>query len=111
LSDEGVTGEPFGSRVDDRGDEVVVAMWGDLDLASERTALAALDSAHALGEERVVLDLRALRFLGSTGLRILHDTQRRSEREGRELVLVLGDSSERFIALSGMMDLFVVRRE
>jgi hypothetical protein len=26
-------------------------------------------------------------------------------------VLVLGDSSERFIALSGMMDLFVIRRD
>jgi anti-sigma B factor antagonist len=42
------------------------------------------------GPDRIVMDLRGLRFMDSTGLRLLVTADLRLRREGRELALVPG---------------------
>ena len=71
--------------------DAVIALSGELDLSGA----PALDEeigrlAEADGVERVVLDLRDLEFLDSSGLRVVAMAERRLSGAGRNLVLVRG---------------------
>ena len=71
--------------------DAVIALSGELDLSGA----PALDEeverlAAAEGVERVVLDLRELEFLDSSGLRSVALAQRRLAAAGRDFVLVRG---------------------
>jgi anti-sigma B factor antagonist len=61
----------FEARTDRLGTMTVVALTGDLDIASEADAVAALDAAIGDGGGVLVADLRELAFLDSTGVRVL----------------------------------------
>jgi anti-sigma B factor antagonist len=64
---------------------------GELDLASAPALRDALREAE-LSHDLVVLDLRELRFMDSTGLHVLIDADQRMRKQGRELTIVRGDS-------------------
>jgi anti-sigma B factor antagonist len=69
------------------GRTAVIALTGELDLAGAATlerALADVDSA------AVVIDLRGLGFMDSSGLRTLAVAAQRLHRAGRRLALVPG---------------------
>jgi len=71
--------------------DAVIALSGELDLSGS----PALDEeigrlAAADGVVRVVLDLRGLEFLDSSGLRSVALARKRLDGAGRELVLVRG---------------------
>ena len=51
------------------------------------------DLAVPHGSTRIVMDLRDLRFMDSTGLRLLVTADLRLRREGRELALIPGPES------------------
>lgn len=81
----------FRVDVERRRDGVVVTPSGELDLASiERLS-------HALAEHEsaplVVLDLRAITFLDTSGLRLVIGAHQRAEQAGVRLVLVRGRES------------------
>lgn len=69
------------------GDVHTVAFSGELDLANARTAEAELGAALAMGEGKVILDLRALEFIDSTGIALLVATLRR-DGASRRLVCI-----------------------
>ena len=93
--------QPFGVDVQRRDDVAIVQPHGELDLATAATLLAALDEVENVG--RLVLDLRGLSFLDSTGLRLLVALHRRSQREGFQLMLVAPAApADRAILLSGL---------
>ena len=74
-----------------RAGDAVIALSGELDLSGA----PALDDeigrlASADGVERVVVDLRDLEFLDSSGLRTVALAHRRLAAAGRELMLVRG---------------------
>ena len=74
--------------------DAVIALSGELDLSGA----PALDEeigrrAAADGVERVVLDLRRLEFLDSSGLRTVALARKRLEGAGRELALVRGSET------------------
>ncbi|MFI5040609.1 MAG: STAS domain-containing protein [Acidimicrobiales bacterium] len=50
------------------GDETVIGLAGELDLATAPELWAAIDEAIAAGRTHLVLDLRDLSFVDSTGL-------------------------------------------
>jgi anti-anti-sigma factor len=85
----------------------VVEVSGELDLASgpelesELRRLPGTDT----GIDLVVVDLRKLDFMDSTGLSILLQTHQRLSAEGCEMALVKGAAQvERLLALTGVTD-------
>ena len=86
-------------------DRVVVALAGECDLASR----AALTAALAEAVERasaVVVDLKALRFLDSSGLHGLVTAHRAArERGGRLHVVNAGGSVATVLAVTGLDEL------
>jgi anti-anti-sigma factor len=64
----------------------IVEPHGELDLDTVERLRAALDDTEGAG--RLVLDLRGLSFIDSTGLRLLVALHQRSQRDGFELTLV-----------------------
>jgi anti-anti-sigma factor len=81
-----VCAEPFAVDVQRDADVVVVLAHGELDLATVGTLSAALDRIERA--TRLVLDLRGLSFIDSTGLHMLVDLHERALRDGFELILV-----------------------
>ena len=90
---------PFAVEVQRRECVAVVEPTGELDVATIETLSAAVDAAIAEtlraaldGVERspahLVLDLRGLTFIGSTGLQLLVALDRRSQHEGFQLTLL-----------------------
>ena len=73
-----------------RDSAAIVRLEGDLDIATETQAMAelqrAMDSAGVL-----IADLRGLRFLDSTGVRVLLETEIRAREQGLRFGVVRGD--------------------
>jgi anti-sigma B factor antagonist len=69
---------------------VVLAFTGVLDLETIRAAEAAFEDAEAHRPSRIVVDLRDVEFIDSTGLRLIVSADARSRREGWLLELVKG---------------------
>ncbi len=78
--------EPFSVEVQQRDDVAIVQPRGELDLATVETLRAALDGHQEPG--RLVLDLRGLSFIDSTGLHLLVALHQRAQRDGFQLTLV-----------------------
>ena len=81
---------------------VIVAATGDVDLS---TVDAVRDELRAARREsdRIVLDLRAVTFMDSSGLRLLVELQRDAEADGFRVVVVRGPASlQRLLQLSGL---------
>jgi anti-anti-sigma factor len=81
----------FDVTTTDRPDGVLVALAGELDLASAAKLEDELKHIEALRPELIVLDLQALSFMDSSGLRALLAADSRAREDGRRLVLVRGD--------------------
>jgi anti-anti-sigma factor len=86
---------------------VLVGLEGELDAASAYTFDAELLRVEERHPRLVILDLRALRFLDSTGLARLLAASRRAARGDWRLVLVRGPNTiQRVLALTGLADRF-----
>jgi anti-anti-sigma factor len=86
------------------GAALIVAPEGELDMATVDTLRAQLEAG--LGDARVlVLDLRGLNFLDTSGLQLVFEQQRRAEQEGFAFVLVRGQRHvQRLFDIAGMND-------
>jgi anti-sigma B factor antagonist len=93
--------QPFAVDVQLRNDVAIVQPYGELDLATAETLRAALDGVEGAG--RLVLDLRGLSFLDSTGLRLLVVLNQRAQRDGFELKIVAPAApADKAIRISGL---------
>jgi anti-sigma B factor antagonist len=77
---------PFAVDVQRRNAVAIVRPQGELDIATVETLRAALDGIESAG--RVVVDLRGLSFIDSTGLHLLVALHRRALRDGFQLSIV-----------------------
>ena len=77
---------PFSVDVQQRDGVAIVEPRGELDVATVETLRAVLDDIKGAG--RLVLDLRGLSFIDSTGLHLLVALDQRAERDGFQLALV-----------------------
>ena len=100
--------EAFSVRVEPRGDATVVIPTGELDLATAPALEAALNRAfESAGSGRVVLDLRELEFIDSSGLRTLLTARRQAEDAGAKFSLVAGHRAlERTLEIAGVHSVF-----
>jgi len=80
------TVEPFAVEVRRRDDVAIVQPRGELEVATVDTLRAALDGIEMAG--RLVLDLRSLSFIDSTGLHLLVALHQRAHRDGFQLTLL-----------------------
>jgi anti-sigma B factor antagonist len=72
------------------GATMTISLLGELDLSGESEIEAAFSRAESDGARVLVLDLRGLSFIDSTGLRSIVSADIRARRDGRRLVLVPG---------------------
>ena len=75
----------------DRPDGVHVELSGELDLATAPKLEDELSRVEGDGPDVIVLDLRPLAFMDSSGLRALLSADARARESGRRLVLIRGD--------------------
>jgi len=94
----------FSLETSEAGDTLLVRPQGELDLATtpelERLVLGRLEQGRA-----VVLDLRGLEFMDSSGVRVLVAANARAESEGGSLRIVRpepGSPVERILVVSGI---------
>ena len=76
----------FAVDVERRGDGAIVTAHGELDVATAGTLRTALDAIEDAA--RLVLDLRGLSFIDSTGLHLVVALHKRAQRDGFELALI-----------------------
>jgi anti-anti-sigma factor len=90
-----------------QGDSAVVVPTGELDIATAPALDRELEQAFASHTARVVLDLRELEFIDSSGLRTLLIARRRADAAGAQFSLVAGDRAlERTLEIAGVREIF-----
>jgi anti-sigma B factor antagonist len=99
----------FRVETETRGRASVFTLGGELDLVSspilEQELARTLDSE----VELVVLDLRPLEFMDSTGLHVVLAAQQRLRESGRRLALVKGGVQvHRVLELTGLGDVLTI---
>lgn len=71
------------------GDAAVVTARGDIDLSTLAKAAAALDEAR-VGVRSLILDLREVGFMDTSGLRLAIEEQQRAARDGYRFAVIRG---------------------
>ena len=89
---------------------VRIALTGDLDVSTAGSVEQRLiELEEARKPERVILDLRGLQFIDSTGLSLLINADRRGRQAGRRVTVVSGTGAPRRIlettGLKGRLDI------
>ena len=91
------------------GTTAEVALSGELDISTYEDALAQLEAAERSAPEMLVVDLAGLRFVDSTGVRLILLADERARQEGRRIALRLGDGlARRVFNAHGLLDRFEV---
>jgi anti-anti-sigma factor len=79
---------PFAISVEHGRDEVVLTLTGELDIESAGTLEQAVAQVRAADYAEIVLDLRHVEFIDSTGLRVLLSLRNDAKRTAYRLGLV-----------------------
>ena len=89
------------------GGSVRVALSGELDLASTERFDSELQGLAEASPEEIVVDLRRLTFLDSTGLRVLGNANARAQRGGHAFRIVKGPQTvQRVFEITGLEEHF-----
>jgi len=95
--------DEFEADIEARGDDLWVLPRGDLDIAGAPEIEEALRLALASDARTIVVDLRGLELLDSTGLRALLEAQ--SGEGGERIVFVQGNELvQAVLRVSGLLD-------
>jgi len=93
----------FRVEVQSNGRAAVISVSGELDLASSAGLDEELQRLIESDVEQVILDLRELEFMDSTGLSTLVKAHQRAEEAGRRFGLVRGPQQvQRLLSLTGV---------
>ena len=85
------------------GERVRLSLRGELDIAAAGRLDAELERVEREGPGHLVLDLRGLTFLDSTGLRSLIAADARGREQGRRVTLVQGPAGvQRVFEITGL---------
>jgi anti-sigma B factor antagonist len=84
--------EPFRIDVEPTRDSVRVAPVGELDIATVDKLRAEVDRLRDSGFSQLVLDLRGVRFLDSTGLRLVLELDQTAQEAGQQLQIIRGSA-------------------
>ena|SRR5436190_1947872 len=84
---------PLRVTTEPRGDGVHLILSGELDIASAPVIEDALRDAEEQGPPLIIIDLRGLQFMDSTGLRTILGADARAREADRRFVVVQGDEN------------------
>lgn len=88
---------------------VTLVLSGELDLMSSPMLEQALESAYASNPELIVVDLRGLEFMDSTGLHRLVAAQQHAAQSGQRFGVVRGgEQVQRLFDLTGIAELLTI---
>jgi anti-sigma B factor antagonist len=91
------------------GRVITLTVLGELDLVSSPTLAEELDRAIGSDAAVIVLDLRRLSFMDSTGLHVLVKAHQRAQEGGRRFVMTKGgDQVQRVLDLTGITELVTI---
>ncbi|MEA2157106.1 MAG: anti-sigma factor antagonist [Solirubrobacteraceae bacterium] len=89
-----------------QGDVHVIALNGELDLATAGALERELLRVEATDAASIVLDLSGLTFMDSTGIRVMLSADARSRADSERLALLRGPFAvQRVFELTGVVDL------
>jgi anti-sigma B factor antagonist len=95
----------FRLEVRNQGRATVIAVSGELDLASSPALQEELDRVAVSDSQMLIIDLRELDFMDSTGLSVLVRAHQRIEEQGRQLAMVKGPQQvQRLLSLTGVAE-------
>jgi anti-anti-sigma factor len=97
---------PFSAELRTTGRTVVLRLAGEVDLAVEERLRDALDDLLASGGDTLVIDLRGLGYMDSTGVQRLLAAQVAADEAGLRLYVHMGDAARRILVLCGVMGRF-----
>ena len=82
---------------------MILVLRGELDLANAALLQGELDSAEIAPTQMVVLDLEQLKFIDSTGLRVLLTAHERARERGQEFAVTRGSEQvQRLLSITGV---------
>jgi anti-anti-sigma factor len=81
---------PFEIATEEGEGQTRVALAGELDIASAPQFEEGLESVEAKAPDVLILDLRKVEFIDSTGLRAVIAADERARSAGRRLVIIRG---------------------
>jgi anti-anti-sigma factor len=86
-----------------------VVLTGELDISTYDDAQQQVADAERAAPRLLVIDLAALEFVDSTGVRLILLADQRARQDGRRLAIRLGDGlAHRVFAALGLLDRFDV---
>jgi anti-sigma B factor antagonist len=95
----------FRVEAHEEGGGTVIALSGELDLAASPALEEALERVFTSGSGPIVIDLRRLDFMDSTGLSIIVRAHNRAVEGDRPLFVTRGPAQvQRLLALTGVAD-------
>ena len=98
-------------RTSEEGVEIV-AVTGEVDIASAPRLISGLNDAVGNCEKPVVVDLSGVGFMDSTGLALLLNAHRRLSRRGKGFAVVCADGPvRRVFTITDMVEVLQVRAD
>jgi anti-sigma B factor antagonist len=95
----------FRVEIHSEGRATVIELTGELDLASSAALEEELIRVIESDVDHVIVDLRQLEFMDSTGLSTLVKAHQRAEDSGRRFALVRGSQQvQRLLSLTGVAE-------
>jgi anti-anti-sigma factor len=95
----------FGVEVRTEGAAAVIVVRGELDLATSPELEQQLEQVWGSDTQVLIIDLRELEFMDSTGLSIIVKAHQRLSEAGRKLSLVRGSQQvQRLLDLTGVSE-------
>ena len=99
--------QPFRLATRAERERTVVELRGELDLGTVETVERAVQELHAQAVRSIVLDLRELTFIDSSGLRLLLQIDADARANGLDFALIEGDGPvRRLLELTNLTDDF-----
>ena len=94
---------PFDVRAEQRAAGVVIVASGEIDLWSAPEVKAAL-ATHGTRADAVVLDLRSVSFMDSSGLGLIVEANQRARKHGFRFAVAVGGATDvhRILEMSGL---------
>jgi anti-sigma B factor antagonist len=105
---DSMTSEILGIVTSRHRDEYIIELAGELDLSGVTCAADAFERALASDASAIVLDLRDLEFLDSTGVHAILKFERSASERKRSFVIVRGPRQvQQIFEISGIADRLV----
>ena len=98
-------------RTENEGRVLVFALRGSLDIATAKSVRAAMTDASEHANQDVVVDLREVEFIDSTGLGALIGAHKRAAEKHHTLRLVANEGPiERLLTITGLIRVLALYR-